>query len=151
MDKDFKFKGCLLFDGGKFFHRYLTLKHHTGDAQFFRHSKSGGVVESHLGGAVQVQFRKIAPCHADHPQILHQQGIGLQAVEQRQLLEGGGKLLFLEQSVECHINLFAVTVKMFNDLSHGIGGKVFAPLPGVEPGKSGIYGISTGIKSCQSS
>ena len=129
----------------QFFHRDLPFQDHPFDAQLFGQFQAGRVMESHLGGGMDIQMREIFPDHPQNAQILYNEGIGVHLIQQSQIFRHFREFRLFDNGVHCHINFAVPFVEMFNDFSHIIRRKIFAPFPGVEFGKTRINGIRPGI------
>ena len=53
----------------------LPFQDHPGKTDLFRKLQSGGIMQAHLRGAVEREFRETAPRQPDHSDILHDQRI----------------------------------------------------------------------------
>lgn len=89
-------------------------EHHSVIAEIPGEPCVAGVGKGHLGTGMQLQRGKLVPHQRRHAQILHDHRIGLCGGNRPQRLPHAGKLLFLHQRIDGHVDARMVQVGVFH-------------------------------------
>ena len=126
--------------------RDLPFENDAPDSHAFRRPDRQRVMKRHLGGAVNDEFRKKFPNHADDSDILHDYGVGTQLREKRQFIRGFVEFGFPEKRVECDVDFFLPAVSFRQKFGHLLRREIVAAFPGVEFFQSAVDGIRSRIE-----
>ena len=152
MDEHLDLYAATLRDGLYFLQRELAREDDADKPQLLHGENTFQVVGDELRGCVEREGRKILPREPSNAEILHDDTVRAKLVEDRQLLDGGRKLVVVHERVEGDVHLLAAgCARVCDQLSQLVRGEVDgfgARREGVEPKVYGIRARREGGAGC---